>query len=477
MNEHLKADAVNFPCEHGHIRDRADLISQLSIASELEHGLSLQYLFTAFSLKTSTAEGGLTAAELQVVLRWRGLLFAVAAQEMQHLTQASNLLAAVGGSAHLRRPNFPQRKGYFPMKHRWGLWPFSAATLKLYTEWERPASVPRPRELEEGEYEQELFSTKHRDMKKEIEEQDVHAAHLEQLRRTNPPLYELLLRKQRATRHETIGELYGAVANAFATWEDDPSRGPLIIGDPAFQVEGREVDMPQVIRVETVDDALRAIQLIVQQGEGDELFAERVVATTDSHYGIFLRMLREYQTLKARRPEFDPVRDVCPNPLSRLHDDNSYPGWRLIQDPFTSAVNELNSAVYKTMLLMLYRFFATPGGPESRRHFSRAFLPMMTTVIEPLGNMLTQLPIGEDPPSEASRTAGPRPLYAGPSFEISPSSELLPQAAASTRYITERLQAEANTARKLSLAPSAPRALSAVAAQLDAIRAAFAPPG
>ncbi|MET0406586.1 MAG: ferritin-like domain-containing protein, partial [Cystobacter sp.] len=195
MNEQLKADAANFPCHHGHIRDRADLISQLSIASELEHGLALQYLFTAFSLKTSMAEGGLTSAELQVVLRWRGLLFAIAAQEMQHLTQASNLLAAVGGGAHLRRPHCPQRQGYFPMKHRWGLWPFSAATLKLYTEWERPASIPRPHELEDSEYEQELFSTKHGDMKTEIEEQDVHAVHLEQVRRTNPELYEVLLRK------------------------------------------------------------------------------------------------------------------------------------------------------------------------------------------------------------------------------------------------------------------------------------------
>lgn len=477
MNEQLKADAANFPCHLGHIRDRADLISQLSIASELEHGLALQYLFTAFSLKTSMAEGGLTSAELQVVLRWRGLLFAIAAQEMQHLTQASNLLAAVGGGAHLRRPNFPQRKGYFPMKHRWGLWPFSAATLKLYTEWERPASIPRPHELEDSEYEQELFSTKHGDMKTEIEEQDVHAVHLEQVRRTNPELYEVLLRKQRATRHDTIGELYGAVAHAFATWEDDPSRGPLIIGDPAFQVDGREVDMPQVIRVETVDDALSAIQLIVQQGEGDEMFEERVVAMQDSHYGLFLRMLREYQTLTARRPEFDPVRDVCPNPLSRLHEDNSHPGWRLIQDPFTRAVNELSNSVYKTMLLMLYQFFAMPGGPESRRRFSSAFLPMMMTVIEPLGSMLTLLPMGEAPPGEESRAAGPRPVQAGPSFELSPSTELPPRAAASTHSISERLQTEADAARKLSRAPNAPRALSAVAAQLDAIRAAFALPG
>src|SRR5690348_12027274 len=103
------------------IRDRVELIENLAVASELEHGLALQYLFSAFSLKARTDEGGVTPAEIQAVLQWKAMLFMIAAQEMQHLVQASNLMMAVGGGAHLARPNFPQSPEYYPMKLRWGL--------------------------------------------------------------------------------------------------------------------------------------------------------------------------------------------------------------------------------------------------------------------------------------------------------------------------------------------------------------------
>src|SRR5215472_16993799 len=94
------------------VTTREELIFLLCEASELEHLLLCEYLFAAFSLKESLDEG-LTPEQLDAVRRWERVITGVAVQEMFHLAQASNLLTAVGGMPHLRRPNFPQRARYY----------------------------------------------------------------------------------------------------------------------------------------------------------------------------------------------------------------------------------------------------------------------------------------------------------------------------------------------------------------------------
>ena len=59
------------------IEQREALIYMLCQAAELEHGIMCQYLFAGFSLKQDQAEG-LTAEELDAVLRWRQVIFRVA---------------------------------------------------------------------------------------------------------------------------------------------------------------------------------------------------------------------------------------------------------------------------------------------------------------------------------------------------------------------------------------------------------------
>src|SRR5947207_16001443 len=88
------------------IEHREALIYALCQAAELEHGIMCQYLFAAFSLKQSTAEG-LTDAEVAAALRWRKQISHVAAQEMLHLALVHNLLSAIGAAPHLARPNLP----------------------------------------------------------------------------------------------------------------------------------------------------------------------------------------------------------------------------------------------------------------------------------------------------------------------------------------------------------------------------------
>jgi hypothetical protein len=66
------------------IEHREALIYMLCEAAGVEHSFMCQYLFAAFSLKQGQAEG-LTAEELEAVLRWRRVISHIAAEEMLHL--------------------------------------------------------------------------------------------------------------------------------------------------------------------------------------------------------------------------------------------------------------------------------------------------------------------------------------------------------------------------------------------------------
>jgi len=358
---------------------RLGLIRQLAVAAELEHGLCLQYLFTASTVKDSIGEGGLTDTELVAARSWKATLNFIAAQEMLHLAQVCNLVIAVGGQPHLGRPNFPQRPDYYPTGLPWGLWPLWLETVQLYADYERPAQWrrPPPEWLQLGRPAEEAFPTLLADAPAAKDP----FAHL-------PPSFD----RPQATGLETIGELYAAITAAFQAIPG------VIIGDPARQLDGRTMGVPQLVKVVDVPSALRAIELIVEQGEG--LADDR----PDSHFGAFLGIRREFLEL-SKRADFRPTRDVAANPLSRLHIDNNYPGWRLITDPYTRAVNDLNSTVYQVMLDLL--MMVTWDGDASS---GAAALRVMTGVIAPLAEAITRLPMGDDgSPGEAGR---PRPAVA-----------------------------------------------------------------
>ena len=399
------------------IADRTALIDQLSVACELEQGLCIQYLFSAFSLKDDAAEG-LSGEALTVVRKWKGMILMIAAQEMLHLAQAANLLAAIGGTVQLRRPNFPQSRGYYPTGLPWGLLPFTRDTIRLYACYERPAEV-RP-EL------RQLLGNFHFDEAALFHEDAAHWSGKVHSRATLPARYAE--QRERSTSFETIGALYEAIGRAFG--DLDLPKSPLFIGSPLAQVEGDMIDFPQLHKIADTQGANAAIDLIVKQGEGGP--HDR----PDSHFGLFVRILREYDELEARDPEFAPARDVHPNPLSRLHVDNTYPGWRLIDDAFTREVNDLTTDVYQAMMLALYRFFATTdNAADGRRHLARTALYAMTTVVKPLGEAMTRLPMGGPP----SGPGDARPTRAGASFEIDRAIQLMPDSSSSWHYLRERL--------------------------------------
>lgn len=438
------------------ITDRAGLIRALGVACELEHGLALQYLFTAFSLKQSLDEGGLTQAELNIVLRWRGDLLRIAGQEMQHLVQANNLLLAVGGGAHLRRPNFPQPPAYYPTDLPWGLYRFNAATLRRYAAYERSG--------------EESADSPCAGLWNVPEDAHLHGAL--GTRSASAVDWEITW-KETHHHHErvatTIGELYAAIAQVFRMGLP----GTLLIGDPALQVGPDESAFPQIRKIRTRDDALWAIQLLVEQGEGDPHVADDGVdAPTaechpvhqDSHHDVFCRIWSQFDALR-QREGFEPARPVAWNPLSRHHSDVWWPRYNLIEDDDTRAVNDLNSRVYAAMVLMLYRFFDEPAPSPNRQRQCAAFVQIMTRCLAPIGDLLCTLPMG------AEGTWGPS--TAGPSYETSRFVQGLPAGTAAVTVICEALEAAAREADALAALGTTYGSLAEVAACLRAIAAAY----
>ncbi len=121
------------------IDTREELIAALRLASEVEHLLLVQYLFSGLSLKKRPE--GITEAQAESTRRWAGVILGIAREEMVHLATVSKLLVAVGGAPHLERPHFPVEAGAefpFPMR----LEPFSAAEIQRFVRFETPRSAP-----------------------------------------------------------------------------------------------------------------------------------------------------------------------------------------------------------------------------------------------------------------------------------------------------------------------------------------------
>jgi hypothetical protein len=407
------------------ISSRAELVDALAVACELEHGLSLQYLFAAFSLRKDPDEGLGDDLELVAVRKWAANIFFVAAQEMLHLAQASNLLLAVGGAPHLARPNFPQLPGTYPPDLGWELTAFSGPTLARFIAYERPDPDPGSAAGSEPQ--------------------------------PGDPIVPSRL------RHASIGQMYAAIEQAFTDLAI-PKR-ELFIGNPNDQLPGSLVNFPQLVEVVDRESAKRATLLIIDQGEGTRR------DSADSHYGIFSAINTELNDMQRANPDFQPARTVADNPLCELHtfigSDPDGPVVNIISDPTTRSVQDLFTVAYDVLVLALFRNFAGGRDDKGASVLKQVTLGLMMTVIRPLGELLTRLPMGP----------GYVGLTAGPSFEYFPEIELVPHAAAARTAMAERLgdaaEAAAVLARSQALDPGKAGVIASVGGNLARFAAAL----
>ncbi|GAC1390254.1 MAG: hypothetical protein NVS4B11_05900 [Ktedonobacteraceae bacterium] len=426
------------------VRTREELIYLLSRAAELEHGLACIYLFAAYSLKNDASEGDMTEEQAAMVRDWRRHLNSTAVEEMGHLAQVSNLLTAIGGAPHFKRTNLPMPPEAYPFGIRLSLEPFSQETIERFVCYEMPEMGILSAE------QQALFDPilarvfeGQGAMQVKVEEEDAEE---------NFEPFEV--------DFKTIGELYHKIETGFTHIPEEE----LFIGPPEAQANARFVDLKgNLISIVDRASACAAIEVIVEQGEAP------TTAHPDSHFWVFDRVRIQYAEAQARAEQtgvpFEPVRPVVSNPMTHFYDDTS--GGIVIRDPFTHEVADLFNVAYDTMLLMLLRFFAhTEETDAELEHLSRATLRLMTTVIRPLGEVLTKMPV--------DRTALPG-RTAGPGFGYNRDVHLLPHKPSAWVFFGERLWQLATVATKLRLNPDIPTEFQEATAALQDLACQFAP--
>ena len=425
------------------VTTREELIYLLSRAAELEHGLACIYLFAAYSLKSDVNEGGMTDEQAAMVRGWRRFLSSVAVEEMGHLAQVSNLLTAIGGAPHFKRTNFPLPPSAYPFGIRLSLEPFSQETIERFVCYEMPETGILSAQ------QQALFDPIRARV---LAAQDALQTSLEE---DEDECYEPF-----EVDFKTVGEFYHKIETGFTHIPEEE----LFIGPPEAQANARFVDLSgDLVAIVDRASACAAIERIVEQGEAP------TSAHPDAHFWIFDNIRTQYAEVMAQAEQtgipFEPVRPVVSNPMTHFYDDTS--GGIVIHDHLTHEVADLFNVTYDTMLLILLRFFAHTEETEAElEHLSRATLRLMTTVIRPLGEALTKMPV--DRAALPGRTAGP-------GFGYNRDIHLLPHKPSAWVFFGERLWQLATAATKLRLNPTMPTEIQEAAAALQDLACQFAP--
>jgi hypothetical protein len=346
------------------IEHRSPLIYMICAAAELEHALMCEYLFAAFSLKRSVDEG-LTPDQLAAVERWRSTILGVARQEMLHLAITCNLLTSIGVSPHLSRPNLPQPARHYPSGVRLELLPFGEQALRHFLFLERPEGM----DLNDAEGLAALENAVPVMGAEEI------APHLQEF--------------------QTVGHLYRSIEAGFRHLAEKIGEENLFLGPSASQARGELFGWQALGPISNADDAVRAIEAIVEQGEGPR------GDWRNAHFGRFLSVLSEYLQLKENSPDLEVTRPVLPV-LVRAPESGS--AAELITDPATARVADLCNVAYEALLLMLYRLMShIDESAEQIDTLATVTVGLMNDVIAPLADILSLMPVG---PQHPGRTAG-----------------------------------------------------------------------
>jgi hypothetical protein len=391
---------------------RSDLMSLLTEACELEHGLACSYLYAAFTLRQSVFETGegkngnpLSSIQFQAVRRWAGQLYFIASQEMMHLSQVWNLLTAIGGTPYYMRPNFPQGHKYYPMDLPLKLEAFSKKALKRFTFYELPSQVSDTDFLKK----------------------------------------EFNISKDKLREAFTVGELYTKIRECFDTIPEHI----LFIGNPELQVGPEVCHFNEIVKVTDRKSANSGIDTIMEQGEGNSNDQK------DCHYGLFVKMDIEYdemvQQAKKNKTVFVPSRDTIQNPITSIQKDKGPAGAHPVTDPYTNEVAVLFDNVYSLMLRILqYVFQSGPLPGHMQTSLADVAIQIMTRALKPLGEALTLLPAGKEYKRQT----------AGPAFGLYRHVSLPADFSAAMSIIRERFAELISAGKALSLDKRAPVSLT-----------------
>jgi hypothetical protein len=409
------------------VESREELVFLLGEACEIEHGLMCEYLYAQFSLKRGVDEG-LTPEQLTRVQAWETSLIEIIKQEMLHLALATNILTAVGAAPHFERPNLPISSRWYPSGVQIALLPFGEQALRHFMYLERPEGMA----LSDA---RGLVPTP---------EAEVQSSDVESLLAVPQPW-------------QTVGHLYRGIGAGLSHLSERYGEDAVFIGPPTAQATTEIFEWEELTAVTDLASALRAIDLIVTQGEGIS------GDWADAHFGKFVGILEDVLSVKAANPDFNPVRPVEPAYVRLPPDVIS---GALIEDAVTARVADFCNGLYEITLQVLCRYYAHFDETLAELDtLARTAKHLMNWVLRIVASELTNLPIG---PSHPGRTAGPTLEVVRPAYFV------LPHREAAWRILKERLNALTEICSALAREPTlasfagVPEKLASMAAEFGA---------
>ena len=341
------------------IEDREELIYMLAEAAAIEHNVMCCYLYGIWSLKRGERDG-LTKEQAKVVKAWKYQTTLVAIEEMTHLTLVGNLACSIGASPHLSRPNFPIPFGYHPAAIDLELFGFSHALLDHAIFLERPEGV------------------KMHDAPEFVHPSDYH--------QTAPK--ECVMPS--AQDYDTIGHLYRGIYHGMHVLSEKLGEDKLFCGDVADQIGSADAPLPGLCVVTDLASAHRAIETIVEQGEGAPEHSD------DSHYQKFLSIRAQLEQMQADDPTFEPAFLVARNPVMREPIDPT--NRVLITDPEATKVLDLANSIYNLVLRFLVQGYGRDPGESAHKHLFVELARESMAALTPICEHLASLPAGPEHP-------------------------------------------------------------------------------
>lgn len=254
----------------------------------------------------------------------------------------------------------------------------------------------------------------------------------------------------RPQNFSTIGHLYRSIEDGFRRLVERHGEEWVFLGDERSQARPETFRWPELVPVHDLASAIEALEVVVEQGEGPRGHWR------DAHYGRLLATLGEFLTMKREDRSFEPARPVMAATCRHPVDARESP---LISHPSTAGVMDVFNVSYEVLLYLLARYFAHGHETDEQLEtLADVAVELMITVIQPLGETVTKMPVGDEYPG----------MNAGPSFEVFYASGYLsPHTWQAWVLIHERLQEVAGFLERVLARPDTPPELTPV---LPAIR-------
>ncbi|CAE7153234.1 unnamed protein product [Rhizoctonia solani] len=286
------------------------------------------YLYSAYCIKS------------EAVATFRKII-GVVKQEMLHLGLAGNILAAIGGTPTLyglkSTPEYPCQIFYDPIDLH--LMPPNQDAIESFVRLEAPTEVPdRPRgNILPG--------------------------------------------------YPSIGAFYESLKRGIKTVHDQMAKEGKALFDPQYTDRQFTPDDgsygDEMTQIKTLDDALNAMELIIEQGEGTQVTTPAAPGQETSHWQIFQSLLG------ADIPHYDTVQDP-------KVDDPSF------SDNIKTAMRAFD-AVYCYLLLSIENVWANVS-EDNRNNLLSNIDSMMRGMLQPIAKFLVTQKVND---TEGSKYAAP----------------------------------------------------------------------